>query len=825
MGINYEIYGSPETWHYCYYGGGSTQPWAALVHGEKAKVPTWGLTTPDETPTFVNSQLRTGVTDNKLTPTQPIDNSICAVGQGRLSPFRKFAVYANRETTQATNGEIIQIGHAYTGANFNDNETPVNTFWYEANCSSSYGLYANGAFSSGRLVIRDGATITQGLDQRIWSPTGVNEHATKKQNGNFYIAPFMSYGARTYVLQIWVYVTSADYDAEYEGNVPNGNWRTLDDWKNNYPTKAITGCLLRVRSISSYDASTGVIGYYGLNYGSSDYRKVACGILDTIKFELDDGTTLPELTSYGLFSNGSNTDIGVSLFNGLTNIYKWSDTLQQIAVIPEYISNFIKTYGTSLFPYIPYSDDIYDWIMESCACFGMAFTPAKGRGTDSSNCRFNQNFTDPDLCLPIIDNNGIAHGDYTRGSDNINNDFINLSSQWDKNYTPSTPVDPNTYSDTTNWNNVDFRQAFTKRYLLTGAQVAGLATELWAAQSSKPADIDYNNFAIDEYLTNNPIDTIVSLKYFPCTFSDTAPAIVHLGKYTTNIAATALGTSVRIIDFAPIECFPHFNDFRDYEPYTELAMYIPFCGTVKIPTAECMGNYVSVKLAIDTNTGAATGYIIVSKTGSGGICVATCQGMAAIDIPVSGLQSANLANAVFNATANWTQTQINNISANSGLFKNTGGVMGAIARGMTDSVKLSDVKGGILGGPIGAVGSLVNRLNPISALQSGLNIDLDNAKADYELSHIQVPTRLVGSASPALGCVIELDCRLIIYRPVTDENALSNYADTVGFATVQGGTVSGFSGFTVGTIDVSGINATAKEKQAIAAAFANGVYL
>ena len=85
-----------------------------------------------------------------------------------------------------------------------------------------------------------------------------------------------------------------------------------------------------------------------------------------------------------------------------------------------------------------------------------------------------------------------------------------------------------------------------------------------------------------------------------------------------------------------------------------------------------MGNYVSVKLAIDTSTGAATGYVIVSKTGSGGICVATCQGMAAIDIPVSGLQSANLANAVFNATAKWTQTQVNNISANSGLFKNMG---------------------------------------------------------------------------------------------------------------------------------------------------------
>ena len=434
---NPEIYGAPETWHDCYYGGGSTQPWAALVHGEKAKVPTWALN-PGETPTFVNSQLRSAVTDSKLTPTQPIDNSICAVGQGRMSPFRKFAVYANHVTTQAPSGEILQIGHAYTGANYNDNETPVNTFWFEANSSSSYGNYGNGAFSRGRLSIRDGATITQGLDQRIWSPTGVNSHGTKKQNGNFYIAPFMSYGTRTYVLQIWVYVTNTDYDVAYAGNTPAGRWKTLDDWKNNYSTKAITACLLRVRSISSYNTSTGVIGYYGVNYGSNDYRKVACGILDTMKFELDDGTTLPDLCSYGLFSATSNSDVGVALFNDFGSVYKWSDTLQVITIVPEYISQYIRTYGTSMFPYIPYSDDIYDWIMEACACFAMPFTPGKSTATDAASCQFNQDYVDPDLCLPIIDSQGICQGEYTRGAANIQNQYYNLASIFD--YEPIIPV-------------------------------------------------------------------------------------------------------------------------------------------------------------------------------------------------------------------------------------------------------------------------------------------------------------------------------------------------------------------------------------------------
>lgn len=799
MAINYEIYGSPESWQNAYNAGGINNAIGAALKCGRIKIPNFAA---PNTGTYTTSQLRTAVSNNKITANVPIDNTICAVGQGAKSPYKEIACHYYDEDSNTWYGPYIT-----------EITTPVNMFPYET--YSTNGLQGiNGGFTNLNF-----APLSSGQAQ-IWCENGVEIKYYNGRplyyNANWRLAPFTYYQLKSIVLQVLVNYTTNTSEPMTDTGLNEDHWIALDVWKNSYSQYPIVGC--KVRMISAYQINGDNIGYYNfVGENNNPYRSAfGLGLNHPIKHN-DTDTFL----SYTTFKN-SQIDSDVIIFNKCYNLSGWGKYSKLCLPMWDRFSAYLQKPSNRAVLYrVPYSEDVYEELMQAVASLGFCFTP-------TGKTSFNVNFTDADMCIPVIDENGITTGDYTRGSDNTNNDLYNADSVRDKGYNPDTPpapVDPNTYSDTTNWNNVDFRQAFTKRYLLTGTQVASLATELWAAQSSKPADIDYNNFAIDEYLTNNPIDTIVSLKYFPCTFSDTAPAIVHLGKYTTNIAATALGTSVRIIDFAPIECFPHFGDFRDYEPHTEIAMYIPFCGTVKIPTAECMGNYVGVKLAIDTNTGAATGYIIVSKTGSGGICVATCQGMAAIDIPVSGLQSANLANAVFNATANWTQTQINNISANSGLFKNMGGVMGAIARGMTDSVKLSDVKGGILGGPIGAVGSLVNRLNPISALQSGLNIDLDNAKADYELSHIQVPTRLVGSASPALGCVIELDCRLIIYRPVTDENALSNYADTVGYATLQGGTVSQFSGFTVGTIDVSGINATAKEKQAISAAFANGVYL
>lgn len=803
---NPEIYGQPE--NYIVTPRLKHRDNAILLSQTGAfafpKSPNFGGTEND-----YRGELRRGITQNKIHMNESLDLSICSIGQDKaVSAYGSWQIW--RIDRDGDNPKPVRDKYFAV-------ENNVNTFFYtgwynDGAVERFHTLWTRTNYNNGRFM--------------CWIPNAERILDSSNVNPNVLQYPIVTYGTKTIIGVVWVGL--------FNTQRPDLglNWVKLEQWRDNYNTQKIAAIALELatpKEITGSGANQKIIytpHTETVEYG--EFQRVSAALLNTIDGRVDYSMLMP---SNALETIGESSVYLLSLYNYDNNRVNCPEDTRVYVPCEGLFENdtvwwsWSKKNGGGDMIYIarviPYTANNYEAIMKMAACFGVPFV------TKTKDIEFNMltGWNDNDLYFPVIDDNGICHGEYTHGADNLTNPFNNLDNVREKNYNPTADIDPNTYSDTTNWNNVDFRQAFTKRYLLTGAQVAQLSTELWAAQSSKPADIDYNNFAIDEYLTNNPIDTIVSLKYFPCTFADTAPAVVHLGKYTTNIAATALGTSVRVIDFAPIECFPHFGDFRDYEPHTELAMYIPFCGTVKIPTAEVMGNYVSVKLAIDTSTGAATGYVIVSKTGSGGICVATCQGMAAIDIPVSGLQSANLANAVFNATANWTQTQVNNISANSGIFKHMGGAIGTIARGMTNSIDLSDVKGGILGGPIGAAGNLINRLNPISALQKGMTIDLDNAKADYELSHIQVPTRLVGSASPALGCVIELDCRLIIYRPVTDENALSNYADTVGYATLQGGTVSQFSGFTVGTIDVSGINATAKEKQAIAAAFANGVYL
>lgn len=790
---NPEIWGNSETWEYSKLAFGLTTETAISANAYKPKCNDFGDTIlPDYEQT-----LYSGVLHGQIEYNSPLDRTICPCGQSPdVSPFAHIAVFNENNDLSQTPSSV----HTITDHN-------INWFfcdrWGGNNSQSFLKIY--------------NYNDTSGLAYQQFAPKGAT--VNPQNNTNLRVAPYTQYGLKSLVLTIQVHCIPKTATEP----IANTFWTTLDNWKNNYSsTYDICGLRLFVRNCTTISGSTLTYNNNQTIYGGEHAGEI--GVFTDINVMNNGEMTNTEFLTF--FMAIGTSDRCCHIFDRTNIIYNWGDYRDNRAVLScwDYFDNqeLKKTTGgdpTCYYWYsIPYSENNYNKIMSIAALFGCYFTP-------TDKYIFTDTMTDTDLCLTVLDEKGIAHGEYTRGTDNANNSLYDKNTIRDIDYDPDTPIDPNIYSDTTSWNTVNFRNAFTKRYILNATQVSELSTELWAAQSSKPADIDYQNFAVDEYLTNNPIDTIVSLKYFPCTFADVAPAVVYLGKYQTNIAAVGLGTSVRVIDFDPIPIYPHFGDFRDFEPYTQLTMYIPFCGTVSIPTAECMGNYVSVKLCIDVGTGAATGYVIVSKSGTGGICVATATGTAAIDIPVSGLQSANLSQAVFNAAANWTQTQISNSGLTGGVMSHMGGLLGAMGKGFGKNFNLGNIKQGFLGGPIGALTSTIPSFDPTKALASGLSMDIENAKADYELSHIEMPMRLIGSISPALSSVIESNCRLIIYRPITDESALSHYADTVGFATVQSGTVSQFTGYTEGTIDVSGINATAEEKTAIANAFASGVYL
>jgi hypothetical protein len=340
--------------------------------------------------------------------------------------------------------------------------------------------------------------------------------------------------------------------------------------------------------------------------------------------------------------------------------------------------------------------------------------------------------------------------------------------------------------------------------VLNDTQLATLAAELYTIMSDVPTDEPIEKYNTTVFLTQNPIDCIISLKRFPVPvphFSSTTP--LKIGSKSTNISAYTLNRScgVYYFDFKNSDgtgLYPTFGkSFLDYEPYTKININVPFCGTFDVP-CNYFHNYggVTVALIIDFITGAATALLLVK-----GDVVDSLTGSAAIDIPISGIQSATIDSQIYNASLS-KQKQDSNYTLS--MLGGAAAITLGVATGGTAAI-------------IGGAAALAS---------SAINKDINDKSLNYELTHMQAPVKQVSSASSPIAQFCDTRCKMIISRPeyANDYNA-EVYANTIGFACLLNGKVRDFTGFTIGDINLDNIDRTATEKEMIKNAFTSGVYL
>lgn len=788
MNPNAEVYGAPGIWDFSYINGGLTTDAAKALKIQKAKVPRWDYD-PDNAG-YWNSQLRSGITEGKLTKNVPIDRTICAVGMGRDCPFAEMGYF--RRTVREGVAEDVALNsivHVGNGV--------VNGFLWEMRANS-------GTSGNYNLLSAGGGQIDEKqMTYRTWAPSSDNILNSANQNGNYFIAPYTFYQLKTFIASIQVYVcNSADVpeDPADITQVPTATWRSLDSWKNDYPDHKIIGLRVVWARANQILDSGGRITYTRPSPPSAYSYSVPCGygILDEIEFDEEEHY---KEYMYALFADGAGW--ATVIFRPFTDTV-WSSSIHRIAFFGMFnvFSTYLKYLSGAVWYQIPYSEEIYEDICHAVATFGFIFV------TDSTltlPTAMNTN----NICFPIITDAGIANGDYTRGEDNLTNDLYNADSVRDKNYDPVVPVDPNNYSNTTGFNSLSGGASATIKYVLDSSNVRQLLTDLWTI-SHNIAGADYENYdykILDSFLVSNPIDSIVSIKRFPFeiphTFS-TQKTNVCLGKNTGSAQGYVTHNVFNSVVFSGVQIFPKFgNSFLDYAPYTEYELYIPFCGTVKLNAGDILGHTLNCRLQIDLTTGACVAYIMADN-----LVIETASGVVSCELQVAGTDSATVDSAIQNAVINHIGARTNKeIAMLSPLT--FGGLLSAVSN------------------PVKTSGAMENANNEIS-------------RADYNLTHIQTPVHSMGSAGGLTGWIQEFNARLIIYYPegeAIDSSApvsstsphladLTAYAHNVGFACVMNGTVSEFHGKTVGNIDTSSIvGATEEERAQIKALFAQGVWL
>lgn len=696
-----------------------------------------------------------GITADKLTVNTPLDNSICYAGIAADSP----------------------IAQLYC-INGNDYENPL--FDYNGDINFIWGYVdTTNQLTTNRQINLNDLSDPNETDRYYLIPQSQSEYPVGNVHG--YFAPFVSIIPYNFVLLIYIECDNAQFN--------DRRAVALDDYIQN---------LYGISPETHPNITSILVAPFGGDTLTGNRTAMAINDNGGMALAYNTPYDLTQLQGiYDYWANAGNAKTTVRIW-GAPNATYYNNYYQ-------YVKGNGGTYNTDngkLTYYKPYGDG--DWILRCVASLGLFFAIKRtAAASDPLDSEY--------MYCGTIDQNGLCHGDYTRGTDNRTQSQYTWETTNDSTYDP-TIVIPD-YDDTNHFNPYISTADFNAVYVTNYDNVRKLANELYKAIARKPTDVQTVDYSAETFLVTDPLDGIISIRKYPVNAVPNHGTIdyIKIGNYTSDTvqAARFAPSNNQFITFT-FSGTKSLNDefdgsFLDREPYTTAELYIPFCGTIPISVAEYTGHTINVKMAIDYRTGSCTAYVCKDNTP-----LQSANGQIGIDIGVSGINTAAVDGQLLNANLSLKQAQRQQFQASTSFFT-TPASIGA------------QIFGGGKFGISGAAGSL----GQLTSMGNTFENSWDKRQAAaYELHHIQTPYKSISAGSPLCAAMGEHCCRLTIYRPIiSDDYNAEIYAKTVGFACLKNGVVSDFSGLTIGAIDLNGVNCTDQEKSMIVKAFADGVYL
>ena len=137
--------------------------------------------------------------------------------------------------------------------------------------------------------------------------------------------------------------------------------------------------------------------------------------------------------------------------------------------------------------------------------------------------------------------------------------------------------------------------------------------------------------------TNNPMDAIISLHSIYCSPSLGANSNIKLGYLDAGSGTNCptVNSQFVSIDCGYVDIPEYFGDCRDYSPYTNVTIFLPFIGFRTVKTEDIVAGRVNIKYNIDVLTGSCVAIISVRKKGVS-YTLYTFEGNCSMSIPLTG---------------------------------------------------------------------------------------------------------------------------------------------------------------------------------------------
>lgn len=176
-------------------------------------------------------------------------------------------------------------------------------------------------------------------------------------------------------------------------------------------------------------------------------------------------------------------------------------------------------------------------------------------------------------------------------------------------------------------------------------------------------------------LLADPMDAIIGLHIMYATPITGAPENIIAGYLDSQIPAKVVTKQFIEISCGSVVVPEFYGNVFDYEPYTQIHMYLPFVGIVAIKANDVVGKKVSVKYGIDVLTGTCLAMVNTEK-GESNIQCYQFAGNCAVQIPLTGGNYAGIIRSLASMTVGVAGSVLsgNPLPAIGGVI---GGAMGA----------------------------------------------------------------------------------------------------------------------------------------------------
>lgn len=469
-----------------------------------------------------------------------------------------------------------------------------------------------------------------------------------------------------------------------------------------------------------------------------------------------------------------------------------------------------------------------DELISAAACYGIIITTNDDRpnntqtSTRASLLSYGQDHNGK-IFVPIPDSNGCYSGEYMGLYDFIQNgegkspfypktdkDLDEIKNNRNYSYNNAKggggEGSEDTDIDETELNDVKLNTigVFNRCYAVSLNDMKDLADYIYNADDSiTKAVIEALKFMGDK-----PSDALISLVQTPFNIADFVGggslSYIKLGRQTTTVQGLILPTSMTsIFDFGTLSIpYPHISDenvygkcFLDYEPYTNVSLYVPFVGIIELSAKEVIGKNLNVRLVIDWQSNTTCAVVFI-----GGVMATYRMGIINTSIEMTASDRAINISQIASGILN--------------IAHSTFGAMGG-AKQMAGSAIMAVASGGATGGS--GIGSGGNKIidNAFNAAHGALQV-YDGIAQPTIYKEIGTPTSACGQFLPPFPYVMLS----------TVESAPNDYyGQTVGYACNMAGELHEFAGFTVCAGFKSQIARTMGENQLINNALATGVII